>query len=202
VSHPAWEAWDPFLPAEAAWLLRDLKAPWYVAAGWSIDLFLGGPRRDHEDLEIAIPAARIGEVAAALPAYELWVIDSGRSTPLAEANEELLARTHQTWVLDRATSRWRLDVFREPSDREMWICRRDEAIRLPYSRVIERTVDGIPFASPETTLLFKAKHTRPKDDEDLAAVLPRLDGARRTWLAEALELVHPGHRWISVLETT
>ena len=63
--------------------------------------------------------------------------------------------------------------------------------------MIERTDDGIPYARPEIVLLFKAKHSdRPKDEADLAAVLPRLEPARRRWLAEALALVHPGHPWL------
>ncbi|MGH3130634.1 MAG: hypothetical protein ACRDNX_07440 [Gaiellaceae bacterium] len=51
-----------------------------------------------------------------------------------------------------ATGLWRLDVFREPSDGDTWICRRDERIRLPYGEVIERTEDGIPYARPEIVL--------------------------------------------------
>jgi Aminoglycoside-2''-adenylyltransferase len=33
-----------------------------LAAGWAIDLFLGGPRREHEDLEIAVPGDRFDEL--------------------------------------------------------------------------------------------------------------------------------------------
>jgi hypothetical protein len=87
----------------------------------------------------------------------------------------------------------------EPSDGNTWICRRDERIRLSYDEVIARTKDGIPYGRPEIVLLFKAKHMREKDDADFAVVLPRLDAERRRWLAGALELVHPGHRWLAQL---
>ena len=70
---------------------------------------------------------------------------------------------------------------------------------MPYAQLIERTRDGIPYARPEVVLLFKAKAARPKDDGDLADVLPALDAGRRRWLADALELVHPGHRWLAQL---
>lgn len=143
-----------------------------------------------------MPGAHLGEVARALREFELFVIEPDRATPLADATGELLAETHQTWVLDRAAEVWRLDVFREPSDGDTWLFRRDESIRLPYGRVIARTSDGIPYGRPEIVLLFKAKHTRPKDDEDFAAVLPLFDAPTRRWLADALELVHPGHRWL------
>jgi len=33
----------------------------------------------------------------------------------------------------------------------------------------------------------------------IEAVVPRLEPERRRWLAEALELVHPGHPWLAEL---
>jgi hypothetical protein len=190
--------WDAWRPEEVAHRLDGVRAPWYVAAGWAIDLFLGVERRGHEDLEIAVPCDRFGEIVAALAGFELFVVGSGYARTLAHAGE-LLATHHQTWVREPATGLWRLDVFREPSDGDTWICRRDARVRLPYARLIERTADGIPYARPEVVLLFKAKAARPKDDDDLAAVLPALEPERRRWLAEALALIHPGHRWLAQL---
>jgi Aminoglycoside-2''-adenylyltransferase len=175
-----------------------VKAPWYVAAGWAIDLFLGGQRREHEDLEIAVPNARFAEFAAALEGFELFVPVGPERVQLL-THDELLEGTHQTWVREPGTGLWRLDVFREPSEGDTWICRRSEHIRLPYSEVIERTADGIPYARPEIVLLFKAKWERPRDQADFADVVPRLEPERRRWLVEALELVHPGHGWIERL---
>ena len=103
---------------------------------------------------------------------------------------------HQTWGLDRAANRWRVDVFREPFDDDGWVARRDESIRLPYSELIEHTPQGIPYERPEVVLLFKAKHSRPKDEADLAAVLPRLSAERRALLADWIERAHPGHFWL------
>jgi len=125
---------------------------------------------------------------------EFWApVGGGTLVPLAEAD---LDATHQTWGLDRSANEWRIDVFREPSQNGEWVCRRDARIRLPYDELIERTADGIPHVRPEVVLLFKAKQARPKDESDLAAVLPLLDASRKRQLAEWLELVHPGHFWL------
>jgi Aminoglycoside-2''-adenylyltransferase len=205
-------AWDAWRPPAVARLLASVNAPWYIAAGWAIDLFLGAERREHEDLEVAVPADRFGRMAEVLAGLELFVISPdpvapavgegetrrALAVPLAEA-DALVETTHQTWVLERAAGVWRFDVFREPSDGDTWICRRDASIRMRYDRLIERTREGVPYGRPEVVLLFKAKHARPKDDGDLAAVLPLLEPERRRWLAEALELVHPGHRWLAEL---
>ncbi|HEU0304713.1 MAG TPA: hypothetical protein VFR32_09035 [Gaiellaceae bacterium] len=174
--------WDAWSPEEVAQRLARVEAPWYVAAGWALDLFLGGQRREHEDLEIAVPRSRLDVFTSELDGYELHTISA-----------------HQTWVRERGSGKWRLDIFSEPSEGDLWICRRDERIRLPYAEVVERTADGIPYGRPEIILLFKAKRTRPKDEEDFAAVLPRLDSDRRRWLAGALTLAHPGHRWLPLL---
>ena len=124
--------------------------------------------------------------------------EPGLARPLASARH-LLEPTHQTWVLEPATRVWRFDIFREPSDGDTWISRRDERIRLPFDEVIAHTADGIPYGRPEIVLLYKAKHSRPKDDGDFAAALPLLGPERRAWLANAIELVHPGHRWLDAL---
>jgi hypothetical protein len=59
-----WAAWTPAEVAERLWCVT---APWYVAAGWALDLFIGGIGREHDDLEIAVPRGRFGEIVAAFP---------------------------------------------------------------------------------------------------------------------------------------
>ncbi|MFJ4417094.1 hypothetical protein [Streptomyces sp. NPDC088925] len=182
----------PWHPAQAAERLRGLPAPWCVAAGWALDLFRGGaPSRPHGDLELAVPEAGFGELAARFPEYVWDGVGDGRVWP----GSGPLPGSHQTWLRDQATDRWLLDVFREPHEGGTWICRRDPSIRLPYTEIVARTADGVPYLIPEVVLLFKAKATRPKDEADFARVLPLLDAGRRERLRGWLERVHPGHGW-------
>jgi aminoglycoside-2''-adenylyltransferase len=193
--HPDDAEWAAWTPHEAARRLAGLDVPWAVAAGWAIDLFLGAERREHEDLEIAVPADRFDEVAAALGELDFHTVGPGIATSVGQA-PELLETTHQTWGLDRPANVWRIDVFREPHDGDDWLARRDESIRLPYDELIEHTAEGIPYVRPEVALLFKAKQARPKDEADLAAVLPHLSAERRQLLAGWIARVHPGHFWL------
>jgi hypothetical protein len=192
--------WDAWRPEVVARLFENVRLPWYVAAGWALDLFRGEQRREHGDLEVAVPSTRFDELADVLDGFEVFVItDRAEATPLSHARDRLMD-TQQTWIREPATDVWRLDVFREPSDGDTWLCRREPAIRMPYARLIEHTGDGIPYGRPEVVLLFKAKHAHEqKNQGDFEATLPLLDPSRVEWLRDALERVHPGHRWLDAL---
>jgi hypothetical protein len=190
MADPPWDAWHPRDVAER---LRGVSTPWWVVAGWAIDLFRGEQTREHEDLEIAVPQDGFGEIRATLSDYEVDVVGAGRIWPLDSAAFDIM---HQTWVRDAGI--YRLDIFREPHDGEVWICRRDETIREPMPRIVRRTPDGIPYLVPEIVLLFKAKWTREKDETDLRGALPLMSGEQRSWLRAALARVHPGHPWLEV----
>jgi hypothetical protein len=190
--------WEPWSPHEVARRLAGVSAPWYVAGGWAIDLFLGGTLRAHDDLEIGIPHTGFNEVASALPELEFFVVGDGLAWPLDRAGPAF-DEQHQTWARDPVTGRYRLDVFREPSAHGRWVCRRDPRIHLPYDDLILHTADGIPYARPEVVVLFKAKSARPKDEADFDAVRASLDADARRWLSDALDLVHPGHQWLATL---
>jgi len=184
-------------PSDVMPYLAGINAPWYVAAGWALDLFRGGQTREHGDLEIAVPAASFPEIRERFPGYAFDAVGDKRIWE--NAGPEALAATHQTWVRDPATAKYLVDVFREPHDGDMWICRRDKTIRLPYSDIIRRTADGIPYLAPEYVLLFKAKGLRAKDQADFDAVVLHLTARQRETLGELLERVHPGHPWSAAL---
>ncbi len=184
-------------PNEVARRLAGLGTPWYVAGGWALDLFRGRQTRPHADIEIAVPAAGFPEVRRRFPGH---VFDAAGSGHIWEgAPPEALAAVHQTWLRDPATGNYLLDVFREPHDADTWVCRRDEAIRLPYGDIVHHTRDGIPYLAPELVLLFKAKHARAKDGADFEATVPHMAPAQRKTLAGLLARVHPGHPWASAL---
>jgi hypothetical protein len=191
---PPWQAWTP---SELAPRLAGVQVPWCIAAGWALDLFRGETTREHEDLEIAIPAAGFPAIKAALPDLEWQAAGSGHLFP---ADHPAFALTHQTWGRSISSGLYRLDVFREPHEAGTWICRRDASIRRPYETLIARSADGIPYLMPEVVLLFKAKSCRPKDMADFLGALPLLTAPSRAWLAQTLQLVHPGHAWLAMLD--
>ncbi|MCC3313986.1 hypothetical protein [Nocardia africana] len=187
-----WEAWTPGQVAER---LSGAPSCWHVAAGWALDLFVGGLGRAHSDLEIGIPRERFAEIVDAFPGYEWDVVGDGHAWPFPEEADN----HHQTWLREPATGLYRLDVFREPHRGDRWVCRRDTAITLPHDELILRTTDGIPYVIPEVVLLFKAKARRAKDEADFVRALPAMDRSRRARLSGWLSRVHPGHAWLETL---
>lgn len=187
-----WQAWTP---SEAAERLSGTPPCWYVAAGWALDLFVGGLGRVHSDLEIGVPRERFGEILAAFPGFEWDVVGDGYAWPFPEEADN----QHQTWLREPTTGLYRLDVFREPYLGDHWVCRRDASITLPYGDLILHTTDGIPYVIPEVVLLFKAKARRTKDEADFLHALPALDRVRRSRLSGWLSRVHPGHPWLEPL---
>jgi hypothetical protein len=189
--------WRPWRPAHVAHRLSGIAVRWYVVAGWAIDLFLGEETREHEDLEIGVPRSDFPAVQACLSDCRFYVVGDGFRYPVTD--EAAMATHFQTWAWDDTAHAYVLDVFRDPHDRDEWICRRDESIRRPYAEIVRVTDEGIPYLTPEVVLLFKAKHQREKDEADWARVRPLLDPQQRAWLVDALTRVHPGHSWIEEL---
>lgn len=187
--------WIPWTPAEIAGHMLGLDVPWCITAGWAVDLFVGHQTRQHADVEIAIPASGWPEVRRRLSALEFFVAGGGRlwalDGPAFEAH-------FQTWGRD-SSGVFRLDVFREPHSGQTWVYRRNSQITRQYSTLIQTTADGVPFMAPEVVLLFKAKHNRDKDRDDLAACLPLMTEAEKAWLAGAISLSHANHPWLALL---
>jgi hypothetical protein len=193
LGEPAGDAWRP---KEIARLLDGVTVPWCVAGGWAPDLFRSAQARDHEDLEIAVPAVDCCAVRNALAGYRFEVVGKGRRWPIDSPACETM---HQTWVSEPATGVYRVDVFREPGDGAAWTFPGDSSVRMGYDSAIRRSPSGTPCTVPEIALPVKAKHARPKDDAALAGTLPLLEPSARARLRRALRRVHPGHPWAGLL---
>jgi aminoglycoside-2''-adenylyltransferase len=175
--------WEPLRPDDAAVLLRDLAAPWWIAGGWSLDLFLGEELRPHKDLDVAVLRRDQRRVFDALAGWELAVAHDGALTEWQ--GEELPDGRHGVWGRPRAAERWQLEIVFDDAAGDTWRYRRDARVTRPLSSLGPA---GGP-QPPEVTLLYKARDDGHERDWD--AVAPRLDDAARTWLADAVALAHP-----------
>jgi hypothetical protein len=195
---PGLDAWVPWHPDEVPRHLAGIPAPWCVAGGWAIDLWLGKQTRTHHDLEIAVLRPDFAAFRARLNHLRCFVAADGELFALP-AHLSPQPRHHQIWLLDQAENVWRMGLLLEPGDVRTWIFRRDETIHRPRSQMIAATAARIPYLKPEGILLYKAKATRPKDEMDFTACAPLLDFPARSWLKNALVRSYPSHPWIDRL---
>ena len=196
---PGTDAWKPWRPDEVKERLAGIGAPWCVAGGWALDLWHGKETRPHDDLEIAILRSDFAVFRAQLSGFRCCVADSGKVSALP-TDSAPGSDKHQIRVLDEPAKAWRMDIFLEPGDGEIWVFRRDHAIRRPRSQAIATTAGGVPYLRPEAVLLYKAKAVSTKDEKDFSLCVPLMEAAARAWLRVSLARVHPYHPWIGRLK--
>ena len=139
-------------------------------------------QRHHEDTDVEVPSAQLPLLREHLADWHLWQADDGSLRPLL-ADDELRPEVTQLWLRRDSSQPWVLDLLLVPGDGSTWVYRRDDRVRLPWSRA-HQVVAGVSYVRPEIALLFKAKSDRPKDRADLAAAQLTADG--RAWLFERL----------------
>lgn len=85
------------------------------------------------------------------------------------------------------------------TESDAWLSRRDRRVRGRRNELIV-SYGGLPCLRVEVQLFYKARNSRPKDEQDFSACLPLLDIAARSWLAFQLRLLYTeDHPWLARL---
>jgi hypothetical protein len=196
---PIVESWRGLTPQEGAKSLSVLRAPWWVAGGWGLDLFLGRVTRAHKDLDMGIFRKDAASVMATLSGWEFFEAKDGVLTQLVEGNGPR-AQINSLWCKRANASLWEVELMLDEADGDFWVFRRDARITRPLSLAIRRNPEGIAYLAPEIQLLYKARATRAQDQADFNHVVPHLNRDEITWLQDALMRTDPEHAWISLLK--
>lgn len=192
--------WEPLDPASALALLESLDVPWWVAGGWAIDLFHGAPTRAHGDFDIEVLRRDQLAVRRHLRSWDIHTARAGELRPLS-LDAELPADVNSVWCRSEPGGPWQLQIMLAPTLGDLWLYRRDPRVTRPIAELGYQTSAGVPVLWPEIQLLYKA--TGPelaKNLHDLRLVANQLTAGQRAWLVTALELAHPGHPWLALLE--
>jgi hypothetical protein len=197
--------WQPWRPQEVADFFSTLDAPWWIAGGWAIDLFLERQTREHDDIDIQV--LRRDQIAVRNLFAEWDLQEAHPTSPMSawpfrewELDQPLRPGVQDVWCRPNSNAPWALQFMIADTNDQEWLFRRDPGITLPLTSIGHRSSEGIPYIAPEIQLLYKAKSRRPKDEADFMAVHPHLDQRSRTWLAQALTIVHPDHPWLAHLQ--
>jgi aminoglycoside-2''-adenylyltransferase len=190
--------WQPLELDALAALFAGVRTPWWIAGGHALELFCGRSWREHGDVDAGILRRDQAEVFAALDAWEIHTAHEGKLRLLAPgelAEPEVVG----LWCRRQGEEPWRFEILLDSAEGSDWLFRRAPAIRRPLASLIRRTADGLPYLAPEIQLLYKARDTRPRDEQDFAEAAPALDGSARDWLRDALDKTDPGHPWSRAL---
>ncbi|WP_129642982.1 nucleotidyltransferase domain-containing protein [Peristeroidobacter agariperforans] len=176
-------------------ILAAYLAPWWIAGGWALDLHRGASHRAHQDIDVAVLRRDQQSLRQFLSGWSVHKMVDGQQQPWTEP-EELALPIHEVHAERNGT---RLELLLNEASQTHWQFRRNPSISLPLSAMSRRTTRGIPYLCPQVVLLYKAKNPRTKDQDDFEQTLPTLPPADRLWLAQALEVCHPGHAWLRSL---
>lgn len=175
--------------------MRGFHAPWAIAGGWALDLFVGHELRPHADIDVAILRADQQQLRAQLSGRIEKVVEGQLAEwPPSEVLAPPVHEVHVTWP-----DGFHLEFLLNEQNREAseWVFRRDPRIRRPLSGAF--LTGRIPYLAPEIVLLYKAKAPAEKDNADFKAVESYLRNDQRLWLREALIVTAPSHPWLRVL---
>ena len=190
--------WKVSTPADARQLMDGYDGDWWINGGWAIEAFTG-VRREHEDVDVSLWRRDIEKLRIHLKdRYDVWSNAGGRLMPLTDERPEQPDDADQIWLRRHALAPWEFDLQPNPDRDGRWIFRRDRTLDFDLED-ITWVADGIRYLNPEMALAYKARLERRKDEQDLAAALPLLTPERRTWLADMVEHLHPGHPWIETV---
>jgi hypothetical protein len=196
VAQPATGRWRSVQPNDVVKYFASLRAPWWIAGGWALDLFIGHQSRPHKDLDVGVLRRDIVTVLSALSSWEIFEAKDGLLTRLPEGGAPG-ANVNSLWCRPASDTDWTFELMLDDSDNDRWVFRRDPTIQRPLSRgVVWRDSSGIPILAPEIQLLYKARPVRAVDQADFHQVAPRLDADARAWLRTALANIDPRHAWL------
>lgn len=195
--------WLTRTPADVAELFAGYGGRWWIAGGWAIEAS-SGVKRDHGDIDPSIPRPDLQLLRCHLAGrIDLWAADQETLRVLLPEDigkdDDLLPDSCEAVrARNSGAEPWEYDITLMTTAGDRWVFKRDWRITLPLDDIVW-TRNGVKYLRPEIQLLHKAAAPRPKDQADFDVAWPLLDSDSRRWLREAVELVHPGHRWLSVM---
>jgi len=193
-----WE-WEKFDPPRLLETMRGFDAPWWIAGGWALDLWMGRETRNHQDLDVAILRGDQQELYGALHSWQLYYATPDHLLLPLQRDQLLRPPIHGVWVRRGHDSPWLCEFLLNEHSGADWVCRENQAVRMPLADIGTVGSGNMPILVPEIVLLYKAHERTEKDEADFRTALPHLTPPAKAWLLHALDESLPNHPWAAQL---
>lgn len=218
-------------------MMASFPRPWFLCGGWAADAWLGRKTRDHGDIDIAVFHEDQRAIFEHLAGWHIVADDVEPDVPLDRRpwDGHVLDPEHRwTWPKTPAHLHVRppgkanlaaLEAWTNPpyiapaDDRNVevmfiersgadWLINPGPRIARPLHRCVRESAAGIPTATPEVLIFFKAtaywgqygdRYPRAADKADARALLPLLGPGERDWLRDAIAMLIHSHPWLEAL---
>ncbi|MDP9280875.1 MAG: hypothetical protein M3P38_02125, partial [Chloroflexota bacterium] len=150
------QRWEPLSLEEVKRLFGPVSAPWWIAGGRALDMFLGHETRTHVDIEVAVLRRDQLAFREALATWDVQIVHAGEFIPWKRGQTITDPERHEIWARETEDGPWRLELLFEESDGKRWMYRRNNRIGLNVADLGRRDAYGIEFIRPEVALLYKS----------------------------------------------
>jgi len=156
--------WEDFDPSRLSSLMRSFDAPWWVAGGRALDLWMGHPTRAHLDVDVAILRADQKHLHETFGGWELYYSTPDHRLVPYRSECWLEEPLHGVWARPASDSPWLCEFLLNEHEGQQWVYRRNPAVRKPLAEVgFMASAGGVAILVPEIVLLYKAHELTKKD---------------------------------------
>jgi hypothetical protein len=187
--------WEDFDPSRLSSLMRSFDAPWWVAGGRALDLWMGCKTRAHQDVDVAILRDDQEQLHETFGGWELYYATPDHRLVPYRSECWLTVPLHGVWARPASDAPWLCEFLLNEHEEQQWVYRRNPAVQKPLAEIGATALGGVPILVPEIVLLYKAHELTEKDEADFRSALPHLAPSRKAWLLEALNETTPNHPW-------
>src|SRR5579875_2563143 len=103
--------WEPLTPPDVVRKFAGVTAPWWIAGGYAIELFVGKPLRPHGDIDVLLLRRDQALIHEVLAGWDIHAADPPGTLRPWPAGERLPEHVHDIFCRERPDGPWRMQLM-------------------------------------------------------------------------------------------
>jgi hypothetical protein len=150
-----WE-WEQFDPPRLLKVMRGFDAPWWIAGGWALDLWISHETRTHQDVDIAILRGDQQKLYEAFSEWELYYATVDHRLLPLQPGQWLEPPIHGVWIRQAHDTPWLCEFLLNEHDETDWMFRLNLAVRMPLANFGGVVSGRMPILAPEIAFAIQS----------------------------------------------